>query len=181
MSREGRRCAGDEARAEYHCASAGRTFAWVRGALRFALAVAMVGAPLGFPCAEQSFGQQQGNGGRLSNQPIATDLDPTLGSGGGNDVMRERRLRQFSVAQHKSMVSDTDRLLKLVTELNAEISRTNPVSLTPEELREVAAIEKLARSVKDKMRISVPDMPGMQGMPGVIDSRPILPDATSRH
>ena len=42
------------------------------------------------------------------------------------------------------MVDDTDKLLKLVTELNSEISRTNTSTLTPEQLRRVAEIEKLA-------------------------------------
>ena len=63
-------------------------------------------------------------------------------------------MRQLNEAQHKAMVSDTDKLLKLVTEFNAEIGSTNPESLTPEQLRKVAEIEKLAHSVKEKMRLS---------------------------
>ena len=48
---------------------------------------------------------------------------------------------------------------KLANELDAEISTTNPDTLTPEQLRKVAEIEKLARGVKDKMRISLTTTP----------------------
>jgi len=75
------------------------------------------------------------------------------------EMFAERRLRQLSIARHKSMVDDTGKLLKLVTELNAEISSTKPSELTPEQLRKVAEIEKLARGVKDKMRISLTTTP----------------------
>ena len=74
----------------------------------------------------------------------------------------EKRLRQLNLAQHKAMVADTDKLVKLANELNAEISGTNPGLLTPEQLRKVAEIEKLAHSVKDKMRMSVQGVPGFQ-------------------
>lgn len=66
----------------------------------------------------------------------------------------ERRLRQLNVVQHAAVVADTQRLVKLVTELNAEIAGSNATKLTPEQLRRVAEIEKLARSVRDKMRFS---------------------------
>jgi hypothetical protein len=55
----------------------------------------------------------------------------------------------------KSMVSDTDKLLRLVNHLSAEIAHSQPDALTPGELREVAQIEKLAHNVKDKMSTSV--------------------------
>jgi hypothetical protein len=69
----------------------------------------------------------------------------------GGPYFREKRIQQFNAAQHKALVSDTDRLLKLVSELNAEIGSSNPSALSAEQLRKVAEIEKLAHSVKDKM------------------------------
>jgi HAMP domain-containing protein len=85
---------------------------------------------------------------------------------GGDQVYRERRLQQLNAAQHKSMVADTDKLLKLVTELNTEIANTNPDSLTPQQLRKIAEIEKLAHNVKDKMRMSVKgSTDSMEGVP----------------
>jgi hypothetical protein len=70
-------------------------------------------------------------------------------------VAQQRQLLQFNAALNKSMVSDTNKLLKLVTDLNAELSSTNPDALTPAQLKKVAAIEKLARNVKDAMKTSV--------------------------
>ena len=72
-------------------------------------------------------------------------------------------MRQINAAQHKAMVSDADRLLKLVTELNAEIGRSIPEALTPEQRRKVAEIEKLAHSVKEKMRTAPVGMPDSFG------------------
>jgi hypothetical protein len=64
---------------------------------------------------------------------------------------KERQLRVLNAERQRSMVSDADKLLKLARELEDEISRTNPESLTQDQLRKIAKIEKLARSVKDKM------------------------------
>jgi hypothetical protein len=67
----------------------------------------------------------------------------------------EKRLRTINAERQKSMVSDTEKLLKLATELNSEIAQSNPGALTPAQLRKVAEIEKLAHNVKDKMVMSV--------------------------
>jgi len=67
-------------------------------------------------------------------------------------------LRALNAERHKSIVSDTNKLLKLARELEDEVSRTNPGSLTPDQLRKVAEIEKLARGVKDKMSTPVRGM-----------------------
>jgi hypothetical protein len=90
------------------------------------------------------------------------DMDQPIGGNAGTPVYLERRLRQLNAVQHKSLVEDTDKLLKLVTELNSEISRTNTSTLTPEQLRKVAEIEKLAHNVKDKMRTSVRGAPDFE-------------------
>ena len=72
----------------------------------------------------------------------------------------ERLLRALNADRQKSMVSDANRLLRLAKELNAEIARTNPDSLSLDQLRKMAEIEKLARNVKEKMSTSVRGMPG---------------------
>ena len=101
-------------------------------------------------------------------------IDQSLGGGMGNPIYQERRMRELKAAQHKALVSDTDKLLKLVAELNQEIDNSSPAALTPDQLRMVAEIEKLARSVKDKMRNSV------QGMPVFLDEPAGLPPSPSR-
>lgn len=113
------------------------------------------------PCwGQYTSGNGNGNGqnsrGSVPQRHPVPDVDPTMtGDMGGDVVYQERRLNQLNAAQHKSMVADTDKLLKLVTELNAEISNSKSTALTAEQLRKIAEIEKLAHNVKDKMRMSV--------------------------
>jgi hypothetical protein len=70
-------------------------------------------------------------------------------------AFNEKRLQMMNAAQHQSMVADTERLVKLVGDLNAQINSSKANSLTPEQLHMVAEIEKLAHNVKDKMRMAV--------------------------
>jgi hypothetical protein len=67
----------------------------------------------------------------------------------------EQLLRVLNAQRQKSLVADTDKLLRLANELNAEIARTGPAALTPDQLHKLAEIEKLARSVREKMATSV--------------------------
>ncbi len=92
----------------------------------------------------QPIGQRVGDNGDLSGAPPSNN---------------EKLLRALNADRQKSMVSDTNKLLRLVNELNAEIARTNSGSLTSSELHKVAEIEKLAHNVKDKMSTSVRGTP----------------------
>ena len=76
--------------------------------------------------------------------------------------MAARRMRAMNADRQKSMVSDTDRLLKLAKELNSEIENSNLTALTPVQLREISDIEKLARNVKQKMSISFTGGPSFE-------------------
>jgi hypothetical protein len=67
----------------------------------------------------------------------------------------EKQVKALNVMRQKSMVSDTDKLLRLVKELNDEIAANSPAALTAEQLRKLATIEKLAHSVKEKMSTPV--------------------------
>jgi hypothetical protein len=74
------------------------------------------------------------------------------GMGGESDpVLAARRIRSLNTERHKSMVSDADKLVKLARQLDAEIASNPSDDLTPEEVHQVAEIEKLARNVKAKM------------------------------
>jgi len=70
-------------------------------------------------------------------------------------IMTESQLRELNLERQKQMVADANKLLKLATELNDEISAANRGTLTPDQLRKIAKIEKLARSVKERMTIGV--------------------------
>ena len=82
------------------------------------------------------------------------DLDDQIQTA-GTSVFYEKRIKMLNAEQHKSMVADTDRLVKLVADLNSEINNSKSSLLTPDQLRTVAEIEKLAHNIRDKMRMSV--------------------------
>ena len=60
-------------------------------------------------------------------------------------------MKALNTDRHRSMVSDTEKLVKLARQLDAEIASNPTDELTPRELQKVAAIEKLAHNVKTKM------------------------------
>jgi hypothetical protein len=165
MSTAKMKLSGDDSRPGSVRPSCGRVGHGVRPVLWLALLLAL-------PCGLTLAQSDQTGTGQLSNHPLRSvngNFDPSVNGDAGDPVYQQKQLRQLNDALHKSMVSDMDKLLKLVTELNAEISSTNPASLTPEQLRKVAAIEKLARNVRDEMRTS------MQGTATFMDAQPDVP------
>jgi hypothetical protein len=87
--------------------------------------------------------------------PTAVHQGVDYDSDGFSPGMAEKRMKMLNNERRKSLVSDSEKLLKLATELNNEIAQTNPGSLTPDQLRKVAEIEKLAHNVRDKMTMTV--------------------------
>ncbi|MDE3161676.1 MAG: hypothetical protein KGL64_00325 [Acidobacteriota bacterium] len=65
-----------------------------------------------------------------------------------------KQLRALNEQRQKQIVADTERLLHLAEELNRDLDGSNNLP-ADEEMRKVSQIEKLARSVKDKMREAV--------------------------
>ena len=60
-------------------------------------------------------------------------------------------MRALNVERQKQMVADTNKLLKLAKELNDEVAAANTGSFTPDQLRKIGEIEKLAHSVRERM------------------------------
>jgi hypothetical protein len=60
--------------------------------------------------------------------------------------------QKWNEDRQKRLVSDTQRLVRLASELKAEVASSGAESLTPEMQKKMDEIEKLAKSVKDKMR-----------------------------
>ncbi len=68
-----------------------------------------------------------------------------------DQVITEQRRIAVNVQRQKQLVANSDRLLKLVRELNDEVAATGSRSLTADQLEKLNEIEKLARSVKEGM------------------------------
>ncbi|MFZ0743184.1 MAG: hypothetical protein WAM85_02205 [Terracidiphilus sp.] len=90
---------------------------------------------------------------------IERSPDPFGDLGATDPAMAKRQVRMLNAERQRTMVSDADKLLKLATELRAEIEVDNPTSLSPDQMRKVAEIEKLARSVRQKMSLAIGGAP----------------------
>jgi hypothetical protein len=120
------------------------------------LLAAPAAAQSGAPPIPKSGIQQQ----PFSQLPIGDDnVAP------GDPLWHEKQLRLLNADRQKQLVADTNKLLKLAHDLDAEIGGTNPDSLTPDQLRKIAEIEKLAHSVKEKMSTSVSGAPQFRPEP----------------
>jgi hypothetical protein len=83
-----------------------------------------------------------------------TQTVPRQGYGDGPDLdplSEAKRMKALNTDRHRSMVSDAEKLVKLARQLDAEIASNPSDGLTPQELQKLAAIEKLAHTVKVKM------------------------------
>jgi hypothetical protein len=93
-------------------------------------------------------------GGRYHQGPFdgIDDPDPALAS---------KQLKALNTERQRSMVSDTEKLLRLAQELNSEIDSGD----RGVEMRKIADIEKLARNVKQKMSVSLVGSPAFHFPP----------------
>jgi hypothetical protein len=64
------------------------------------------------------------------------------------DLSRQKRNDE----RQRRIVSDTQRLLTLTSQLKAEVAATGAETMSPEMLKQMEEIEKLAKSVKEKMK-----------------------------
>jgi len=101
---------------------------------------------------------------------IQAPTRPGFADGPNLDPLSEsKRMKALNADRHKSMVSDTEKLLKLARQLDAEIASNPTDGLTPQEVQKLAAIEKLAHNVKTKMAQSFGGGPELRSP--IIDTR----------
>jgi len=76
-----------------------------------------------------------------------------------NDINAQQTEKQsFEAAnaqRKKQIVDDSTKLLKLATELKGEVDATNKDTLSINVIRKAEEIEKLARRMKDEMKLTV--------------------------
>ena len=86
-------------------------------------------------------------------QPGRGESSPTTGDG---DENQERLARDMAKKANQSrqalLKADTDRLLKLAVELKDSVDKSNENVLSLDVVKKAEEIEKLAHSVKDKMK-----------------------------
>ena len=130
---------------------------WHRRLMRWVAPAALAAMCVAFMLVLQGHAQSSPGSGAHSpfGQPVGPPSGPGVDDSGNSDPIEAgKRLQALNAERQKSMVSDANKLLRLVDELNSEITRSNPDSLTPAQLRTLAEIEKLAHNVRDKMGTS---------------------------
>ncbi len=60
--------------------------------------------------------------------------------------------KKENIKRQQELKKDTDKLLELATELKQDVDKTNENTLSVDVIKKAEEIEKLAHSVKDKMR-----------------------------
>jgi hypothetical protein len=84
--------------------------------------------------------------GRIESPPATADADES----------RERQARDLAKKANQSrqalLKADTDKLLKLAVELKDYVDKSNESVLSLDVVKKAEEIEKLAHSVKDKMK-----------------------------
>ncbi len=82
--------------------------------------------------------------------------EPQFGREKARDPMEEKmehdREKALNKQRQTNLQKDTDRLLKLATELKEYVDKTNEHTLSLDVIKKADEIEKLAKSVKDKMK-----------------------------
>jgi hypothetical protein len=68
------------------------------------------------------------------------------------DRIERDMAKKANQERQAALKSDTDKLLKLATELKASVDKSNENTLSIDVLKKAEEIEKLAHSVKDKMK-----------------------------
>jgi hypothetical protein len=72
------------------------------------------------------------------------------------DPMQRQRLEKMEKARQtdrqKQLVRDTDKLLDLAKQLKEQVDKSDKDTLSIDVVKKAAEIEKLAKSVKDRMR-----------------------------
>jgi hypothetical protein len=94
--------------------------------------------------------------GQLPTPPGMQGQDPPFGREKPKDPMEEKMEHEREKAMNKqrqtSLQKDTDHLLELATELKADVDKTTEHTLSLEVIKKAEEIEKLAKSVKEKMK-----------------------------
>jgi hypothetical protein len=66
--------------------------------------------------------------------------------------LQKEQAKKLNQERHESLKRDTDKLLKLTTELKEHVDKSNENMLSLDVIKKAEEIEKLARSVREKMK-----------------------------
>lgn len=137
------------------------------GTLRWGVLAGCCGGALALACLVPAAisGTPQAESPRLGSQPGSIFNTPEE----QDPVWAARRRKALNEARQKALASDSEKLLTLARELDAEVRDGGAESLTPMQTARLAQIEKLARRVKEKMIESDADVSGPRPLYSPLD------------
>jgi hypothetical protein len=77
---------------------------------------------------------------------------PIAGEEDARDRLTRDMAKKANEERHVALKNDTDKLLRMAVELKGYVDKSGPNVLSVEVVKKAEAIEKLAHSVKDKMK-----------------------------
>ena len=86
-------------------------------------------------------------------KPSVGDTDDSSGPFAPNREQQQAMLR--NIDRQKRLVADTDKLLELATDLKQQVDKSTKDTLSVDVIKKADEIEKLAHSVKERMKGSV--------------------------
>jgi hypothetical protein len=90
------------------------------------------------------------------HDPVLTALpDPNTQMEMRDQQAKQQNYTAANAERRKQIADDSARLLKLATDLKAEVDKTSKDTLSLGVIRKADEIERLAHSVKEKMKLSV--------------------------
>jgi hypothetical protein len=96
--------------------------------------------------------QTVGDAALMPRQSAPTLAQPSHPEDAWRTKMEQDMAKKAIEERHAALKRDTDRLLKLSTELKAYVDKANQHTLSLEVVKKAEEIEKLAHSVKEKMK-----------------------------
>ena len=111
------------------------------------------GMPAAPPPGAQSPGRT--NGGAQSANPSPTQQpinNPFPNANIDDSRLEHDQAKLRNVDRQKQIVADTQKLVTLTSELNAAVEKSNKDTLSPDVIHKADEIEKLAKSVREKMK-----------------------------
>jgi len=72
-----------------------------------------------------------------------------------SEQVKKQKFEAANAERQRQIADDTARLLELATQLKAEVDKTSKDTLSINVIRKADTIEKLAKGVKDKMKLTM--------------------------
>ena len=129
---------------------------WIGGCVLAAAPVAMAqmgqmpgSDPLGMPGGASTGGRSASRGQQMPQQQLPS-IAPDAGPSDGKLEHDQAKLRNLD--RQKQIVADTQKLVALANELQSDVQKSNKDTLSLDVIRKADEIEKLAKSVREKMK-----------------------------